>query len=364
MLGRPRSDHWVWIFFACEGSEATCKVETDAGPCNHAMARHVGNCQLHLQRKHNIGEREGRARQAEISAQRKLPTAVAFSQAEMEVLACAEGLRPFSLAEGRWFRAAFAPTIRKGETMKAQTLLLEEKLREQAVSRMAGRGAALCFDSGTVFNRYLCLVVCCSGVAPFCLGFVRDEEFAVLNGEPRLTSQNVQWLLERTVGDLKKRGVVVTGIVADNAAAFQSDACHVEGVLHQRCAAHSVQLVAKEIMAQHPSLSDDVRYFCELKGFATPCETRWNSTYDVCVRIAAEQYEDQGDAQHVRSIRAVLPKLKPFAVATDFLQRDDATIFNQLQVIEFFLKTGAVVLRAEFHWVFLSCFELPTTHVQ
>jgi len=312
-----------------------CTVSVDGVECGHRMARHTGNAVSHVMRGHRVTEDEGERMMRErlASSGQKLLVTTEITPTEAEVLACAEGLRPFSMVEGRWFHAAFSPRIKTGEAMKSHTLALAEKLRDRSAKKMEGRTATVCFDSGTVFNRYLAIVVVAEGLAPFSLGLVRDSEFE----DGRLTAANVGGLLSRTVGDLLSRGIHCIAVVADNAANFQADDCQVDGVLHLRCAAHSLQLAAKDILDRWPSLGDDVKFFCEAHGHAQPCVTRWNSTYDVALAIAdGKAPANEDEFRRIRSIKAMLPVLKPYAVATDFVQRDDATIFGQLRVLQFF----------------------------
>ena len=84
------------------------------------------------------------------------------------------------------------------------------------------------YDSGTVWSRYLVIVMLYRS-AEFLLGAIFDEElFALGNGRDKFTSENVQWVLSRLVEDLRNRGITVGATVADNAANFQSIVVNVE----------------------------------------------------------------------------------------------------------------------------------------
>ena len=156
------------------------------------------------------------------------------------MLAAAESFRPFNWCEKRYFRLAFSPSIRSAEVLERETEMLADKLREEAAALFKNNMCTLAFDSGTVWNRYLCLVLCCSSVGNLFLGAFADEIL------PSHTTEAVSQALRDTIRDARLRGICVVAAIADNAANFQS--VQLVDCTLLRCSAHTIQLVAKDVM--------------------------------------------------------------------------------------------------------------------
>ena len=116
-----------------------------------------------------------------------------YTQQQLEVFAAAESFRPFNWCEKRYFRLAFSPSIRSAEVLERETEMLADKLREEAAALFKNNMCTLAFDSGTVWNRYLCLVLCCSSVGNLFLGAFADEHL------PSHTTEAVSQALRDTI---------------------------------------------------------------------------------------------------------------------------------------------------------------------
>ena len=324
MLGRKKSNNWAWLFFKEDGEEIVCKFPSPEGVlCNHRMKKHIGNGEDHLRRKHKIDEgskiveaerdkQEGKNRVLNFTPSR-------FTKQEIEALAAAETFQPFNFTEGKFFRMAFHPTLMSAEGVRSTTLRLATKLREEAIGSMRGNAVTLCFDSGTVWSRYLVIVAKCHE-KEIVIGGICDSEWCKGSWWQQgvQTSENVRNILEMTVGDLEKRGVHVAAIVADNASNFQSDDCRVRGTLQLRCCCHVLQLCAKDLMETTcaQGVASAMALLAENQKLPTPVITRWNSTYRLMEAISRNRgaiINDATSLAKVTDVERAMVELKPYA---------------------------------------------------
>jgi len=342
MSGRPRGDNWAWLFFDVNVEEIVCTFVGDSGEkCGHKLAKHIGNGMAHLRSKHGLRE-DHPATVARLErhrgAQRKLGfTKARFSQVELEAMALSEGFRPFSMVEGKIFRQAFHPHLLTGKAAASVTSNLAIRLRDEVVYALGGGVVTVAFDSGTVWSRYLVIVVR-SGVCCFVLGVVPDS---ALDGT--LTAVNVGRLLSDTVSDLRRRNVHVIAVVADNGSNFQAEDAKVDGTAHLRCGCHVLQLCAKDLLAGDAACRAAEEAAEELQEanswLPKPVVTRWNSNYyrwEVAVspRGRLKLLTSAENLERVTAIERGVKILKPFAISTRFLEADSATIFDQINVIQ------------------------------
>ncbi len=361
MSGRKTSDHFAWLFYKKNGDDIVCQFPVEvAGKmsiCGHSLKRHIANGADHLMRKHGVheGSKEVEAKRVkQTGLQQKVLgfTKSSFSRSELEALAAAESYQPFNFTEGKFFRLAFSPSVLSEEGIRSSTLRLATRLREEAVASLRGQAVTLCFDSGTVWSRYLVIVAKC-GSKEMVLGAVCDDAWC--KGwwwKPGLgvqTSANVQHILRMTKDDLKTRGVTVAAICADNASNFQSDDCKVEGTVQLRCVCHVLQLCAKDLLEGRCAdavVAANALLALFPKDLPAPVVTRWNSMYRLMAKISVkrgdlskaanlpEDYDSMTAVRNVEKVEEALPILKPFAISTDIGQSSTATLWNQLCIFD------------------------------
>lgn len=330
------SDKWWLSHFKDCGTSVTCLVEDKSGSiCGHKMVKHSANCRYHLA-THGVGPPVPKAT-SKLSFSKS-----AWKLNEVEAIALAEGLLPFSIVEKEWFRRAFNPTVRCAETAAANTLAVESKLLEQLSAHFAGRFVTIAFDSGTVWNRYL--AICMSDERGSALiGAVPDTAFV----GAQLTTENITRVIKDTVQDLRNRGVHVVACVADNASNMQG--VEVEGVITLRCAAHTIQLVAKDVIEE--CFEEEANFATNLQRtkpelhLPAPVVTRWNSLYRLFEKICSARNAiieaDATDINNVCRVEVAMLALKPFFVATQLVQGDGVTTFAAISAMRPLLQQHA-----------------------
>ena len=209
--------------------------------------------------------------------------------------------------------------------------------------------ATLALDIGTHKRRYVAFVLVARGRALF--HSMTDVE--AVGGS--FTSSALRAVVDATLQALRADGVTVTGIVADNASNVQG-ICNVQDVPEAslevdntdpvnfdnspdtfkalpgmiRCACHVLQLMVKDLGEYWTEEFEIAKGIAAVKKLSvSACETRWNSKYNVIV--AAVPFA-QGDDKVLLDDAILL--LEPFAIATDVLQSDAATVFTAMAVYE------------------------------
>jgi hypothetical protein len=224
---------------------------------------------------------------------------------------------------------------------------LIESAREKlarCLKGLAGRPVTLAVDSGTVWRRYFTVVAMCPGELPLIVSMAHDESLGVGGGDHgRQTAENIARHIEGIIkGPLSESTVVA--IVADNAANMQAaikmlstdavadvkpaqtlsdalldelleafepvdaaaaapqaeeappkfDGCLLT-ILPQRCVAHVLQLIVRDILADDV-MAPLVRAYDgeKKKSSETEVDTRWNSKYRVLVDLGEAQVGDLG----------------------------------------------------------------------
>jgi hypothetical protein len=147
-----------------------------------------------------------------------------------------------------------------------------------------------------------------------------------------MTSDRIADVIAACVAKCADVGVPVLGLVADNAANFQAANRSFEGLLVLRCAAHGIQLCVNDAFAEDAvaQIWDLAQRLREANRWPFPCITRWNSKYNLLVKIWSTKAVVTGffDEKTLGALRLLTQALQPFAFATDIVQRDSATIFD------------------------------------
>ena len=171
----------------------------------------------------------------------------------------------------------------------------------------------------------------CSKSHTFFIGAFCDED---IPGHS-LTIANVEELLNKTLGDLRTRGVQVVAASADNAANFQGvTLCLV------RCLAHGIQLLVHEVL---PMFEEQIAFATSMLqelALPDPVPTRWNSVFRMLKCLSGKRTQVK-DKEKVVANDIAVELLAPFAVATDIVQKDGATTFDSLVALQHILSAAS-----------------------
>jgi len=249
------------------------------------------------------------------------------------------------------------------EGVKAAIEKLEVEMREQlwALLRRSSAPIAIAIDGWTnvKHTKVLNVILICSNRAYYWRSIAN-----------KLDKSDAQWMesvLRPVIAELVDGGVRVSGFVADNeaanGAAFRLLQPDFPFLIRVPCAAHTLQLVVKQLMkaSRWKELRADVQHifhsffasqggkerrqqllaFQLAKGGVKPLElvrantTRWNSELFACERLVQlssfVQLIVEQRAEMWEELKQFVAFLKPFQIATDVVQRDTATLFDVYQ---------------------------------
>lgn len=229
--------------------------------------------------------------------------------------------------------------------------------------KTARNTCTLAFDIGTTNRRYLAFVVLRGGVALY-HSCIADEDPRV-NGH--FTCANVRQVVLDVIAGLKEtQGLRVTAIVADNASNLQGianvptvsnadnsadweDATEMAAVetlnlpFLVRCICHVIQLIVKDAAVRplwEPGLDLAKTYAATFNVNITPNETRWNSAYTAILDVKAHMHQtryaenDTANLIDLATLENISKLLAPFAYATRVVERDSATLWDSLVVLQ------------------------------
>lgn len=214
---------WCWHFFEnTAGGGMRCIVRLGAdGAGKHCHksypSANAHNAKHHLLAVHGLDEEHPKVKAltTPTMTQKKLVLErTQWTQPELEVLACAEGLHAFSWMEKPYFRKAFSPRMLSAETLRKETVAMVSKVMDLAFAEIQ-EPVTVAFDSGTVWHRYISFVLVAPKRGAFLLKTVEVDE-------QTLSAAYVSNLLADVVDELwTKHAIVAAAAVADNAANFQ-----------------------------------------------------------------------------------------------------------------------------------------------
>ena len=144
--------------------------------------------------------------------------------------------------------------------------------------------------------------------------------------------------LRDTIRDARLRGICVVAAIADNAANFQSVQL-VECAL-LRCSAHTIQLVAKDVMPFFQQVVTFALSQAEHLHLPQPNDTRWNSTFKM-LRALSRLRDAVDDKVALVSNDIAVELLKPTADATDLVQKDDGNTFDAIIALQLLLTSAS-----------------------
>jgi hypothetical protein len=201
-------------------------------------------------------------------------------------------------------------------------------LRTACLKQLKGP-ITLCYDSGTIAGSRYLLFVASTPSGACVVRCIRDSQ---LPGG-KLTSVNIKSSIDEVTNIIKKFGVVVT-LVADNASNMQS--ADTGGI--QRCAAHLLQLAMKDC-SRIGAVAEGLEILEELDEDSKKClpsipPTRWSYVILQLEALADILRTAGSDVEMRHKVETAAELLKPFRVATDRVQRADATLFSCLSTWE------------------------------
>jgi len=296
---------------------------------------------------------------------------------------------PADIAERRRFAAFF---------VKSARAKLEDAL---AAMRKRHRHITVAIDSGTVWRRYLAVVLLQPKGPPLLVALTHDSVFP--NG--RQSAENIAQHLEELLRTLLF-GLDVVAFVGDNASNVQSallkinkqtieevgainggidDGAHEfdevfetqdqrsgpqddklrnqwlsrGGYIKIRCLAHSVQLVVRDIIKDvFPNLEALCkRLRDDLEISQTVCETRWNSLYLLLKEIFKTDAQNPINDRDIvdKELRPALTALEPFFSCTMEIQKVGARTWDALlglfHLHGFVSKNGQAMQKARYLFV-------------
>ena len=381
----------------------------NSGLFSHLNRRHVAELHEFLAKMEEETKKQQEGMQKYASVKKREAPADPQSALDPVVLAWAKNLWSFNSFASREFQDAFSASIPPGASPKTLAPRTRELCREKmdsALEKHRGKDASLLFDAGTVQGRRW--LAFCVAVGGECLFLKGARVFS-------LTTEATVEEVGKVVAELAAREVYVCALVADNAKAFQNaleffdnensgeehDACEEEsdaggeawqagaepedpqpaeddgegpveaaaeafegsGIFRVRCAAHSTQLILKDVERAVGFVGDSTaRLKTLLKTYSgsaaredrlrnlqiangvqdplvlsRPGETRWNSTLDCLWRCLKLQVHIENDpagcpvpAECWSDFRRTLALCEPIGVATDRLQKETSTVWDTL----------------------------------
>jgi hypothetical protein len=221
------------------------------------------------------------------------------------------------------------PDLPCRERIGPMMIALAQRLQKAALKLFTS--ATLCMDVGTVHTRYLVFVIT---DATYTLTYRVIPETAMVDDE--MTGEQIGQAVDDAISALRDEGVLITGVVADNASNMRAAQRYMTPEVYvERCACHVIQLIVKDIgekwqaafevaeslRQQHPKLPKSN-------------DTRWNSKFRLI--LAAKDVASAADALVLDPAVAIL---RPFQIATDRLQSGDATAFMAMCEFETLYNT-------------------------
>lgn len=335
----PRESRHAWVEEHFELDKSTSKWKCKKDDCKYATSSyHPANMRVHL-RAHCI-ETPKKTQRANSTLNFSAVPLLSTEEKWAVMFAC-NGWS-FNASTQCPFQAELAPTMPCRKTIQKYTTSAAEKLRTAALRRLSN--VTVCYDSGTVHNRYLVFVAATRGAAVV-FKCVPDSAFE----DNTFSTDNISTALQNAIDLLRKHNCHVVETVCDNASNMQGAESDVG---RSRCSAHVLQLAMKgteETVHVRAGLEQMEEVGKRVSLPRVP-DTRWS--YKLRRLQAAAPHATSEDQRHL--IQKAIEVLQPFQIATDRVQSDSATLFTSLYAWEELLAAadasvrGAVVSRFEY----------------
>ena len=217
----------------------------------------------------------------------------------LQCLAWAASGLSFRLVQCEHFRRACCVRITNPKTLAKRMIVVHAAKLKERLDSMKGETVTLAYDSGTVWRRWLAVMVISPNHPPFLVGLLNAASFE----DGSLRTHNVKAYLQDRCELLKEHGVRAVALVADNAGNMQG--ARINGTLQTRCAAHIIALMVADITsAEECWLHNTVKLaeaiyskYRKSANLPAPAETRWNSTYRLMLAILVKLENARGEAK-------------------------------------------------------------------
>ena len=257
--------------------------------------------------------------------------------------------------------------LKRASLPKYSRRTISERMKAQAIVSLDGvlknfSTPTLCVDIGTVNKRYLVFSLVERGqtavVEVVCDSAMPDR---------RMTTENIIAKTKELMRVIRARGVFPLAVVADNAANIQGlrhDSADTEPqpqdpeddyddgfaldeesvataeklrlayageIPHVlRCAAHVIQLIANSSNGYWGAVLDTAKAILNtVRSSRRPNDTRWSTKY-VAVEDVLEKYSEHLSPSEKIQFRNTLELLRPAFLATNYIQREDATLWDAI----------------------------------
>ena len=234
---RKKSMHWTWLHV--EKATGRCTI------CNTTVkSANPTNNATHLAAKHKITEAHEATQAKKEEAERQAAPKISFALAAVEkerrfldyMLFFAV---PFSRCQSDVFREEHPTSPKDPRTLRERLCVRSAALRGDALKHLAGRCGTLQVDAGTVWKKYMSIVLLCYGKRPLLINLPSADS---------MPSDFIEEQIAQSIQLLKKNAIEVIACTADNGSNFQK-AIRNKDVLAQRCLAHSIQLAVNDAFA-------------------------------------------------------------------------------------------------------------------
>ena len=233
-------------------------------------------------------------------------------------------------------RSQFGFAALDADTVANATRSAAVKARAGLLAQHANKTGTLMIDCGTVFEHYLAVGVAFAGVdAPALLDLVPIDSLGGASGA------NMRNVVLDVAAHLAKNGVKIVAVACDNASANTAAMKGLPEYVHQRCLAHSINLLAGDIFGASP-LARQVFEWADGARTATNniphhVATRWNSRLPV---VAAARDINIPPSGHVTadSVNQFVHLFGQLKTATDIVQRNGATAVEGIKAVVMLLN--------------------------
>lgn len=281
---------------------------------------------------------------------------------------------PLSAIDNPYTKQAFQRVAKTGyqlsasrNTMRKMLIQKHRAMKDELIVLLKQQKCAVSFvlDGWTnvVHSKVTNVLLVCRGKAYYWC--------SITNRSERNTAKYLSAALTPVIQSIENVGIPVVSYVADNeevmSAAHRMLVTEFEALIRIPCAAHTIQLIVKKLLAQPPFTGVLKEYITMLNLFQSqkelrqsldrvqpdtnkarniirPCETRWSYTlYSIDRSILLKNYLGEAlkssglepSSHFWGQLADIATVLRPFAAATDVVQSDKAVLVDV--ALQFFL---------------------------
>lgn len=267
-----------------------------------------------------------------------------------------------------WMQKNPTRTLPDRRTLRKNILHSSTSVRNEVRTHLRSSFTTIAIDSWTNVRNECVNNVC---------GIANGNAFYLTSVVNKLSQKNTaEWLFDRIAPYIQalidNHHIQIVAVVTDNGSNMMLLGSMLEkrfGILHLPCAAHLLQLMVKKVLGNDvfkDAISATLNLMqlfknnkvyrsrllkqqfaerpnCTPYRLVKPNDTRWSSMYYCCRRLLSLEMvvrkvmlnEDGAlTDEHWTTLKHLVKLLKPFQVATDMLQRDDATLIDCYRAIQ------------------------------